>query len=85
MTKETPPTFLFSTTDDKTVPVMNSVMFYSGLVSAGVPGGDAHLPAWRSWGWAGVYESAVEGLVGAFADQMDAGAGVYGDSGTVGR
>ena len=37
VTKETPPTFLFSTTDDATVPVMNSVMFYSALVKAGVP------------------------------------------------
>ena len=35
--KDTPPTFLFATTDDKTVPVMNSVMFYSALVKAGVP------------------------------------------------
>jgi len=37
VTKETPPTFLFATTDDKTVSVMNSVMFYSALVKAGVP------------------------------------------------
>jgi len=37
VTSETPPTFLFTTTDDKTVPVMNSVMFYSALVKAGVP------------------------------------------------
>lgn len=37
VTADTPPTFLFSTTDDKTVPVMNSVMFYSALVKAGVP------------------------------------------------
>jgi acetyl esterase/lipase len=37
VTKDTPPTFLFSTTDDKTVPVMNSVMFYEALVKAGVP------------------------------------------------
>ena len=37
VTKETPPTFLFATADDKTVPVMNSVMFYSALVKAGVP------------------------------------------------
>jgi acetyl esterase/lipase len=36
VTKETPPTFLFATTDDGTVPVMNSVMFYSALVKAGV-------------------------------------------------
>ena len=37
VTKETPPTFLFSTTDDKTVPVENSVMFYEALVKNGVP------------------------------------------------
>jgi acetyl esterase/lipase len=37
VTAQTPPTFLFSTTDDRTVPVMNSVMFYEGLVKAGVP------------------------------------------------
>jgi dipeptidyl aminopeptidase/acylaminoacyl peptidase len=28
---------MFTTTDDHTVPVMNSVMFYSALVKAGVP------------------------------------------------
>jgi acetyl esterase/lipase len=37
VTAQTPPTFLFTTTDDRTVPVMNSVMFYSALVKAGVP------------------------------------------------
>jgi acetyl esterase/lipase len=37
VTAQTPPTFLFATTDDGTVPVMNSVMFYSALVKAGVP------------------------------------------------
>jgi acetyl esterase/lipase len=37
VTKDTPPTFLFATTDDKTVPVLNSVMFYEALVKAGVP------------------------------------------------
>ncbi len=37
VTGQTPPTFLFSTTDDHTVPIMNSVMFYSALVKAGVP------------------------------------------------
>jgi acetyl esterase/lipase len=35
--KDTPPTFLFATTEDKTVPVINSVMFYTALVKAGVP------------------------------------------------
>lgn len=42
VTKDTPPTFIFSTTDDKTVPVMNSVMFYTALVKAGVPA-EMHL------------------------------------------
>jgi acetyl esterase/lipase len=37
VTKDTPPTFLFATTEDKTVPVMNSVMFYAALVKEGVP------------------------------------------------
>jgi acetyl esterase/lipase len=37
VTKQTPPTFLFATTDDGTVPVMNSVMFYAALAKAGVP------------------------------------------------
>ena len=37
VTAPTPPTFLFTTTDDHTVPVLNSVMFYSALVKAGVP------------------------------------------------
>jgi acetyl esterase/lipase len=37
VTSDTPPTFLFSTTDDKTVPILNSVMFYEALIKAGVP------------------------------------------------
>jgi acetyl esterase/lipase len=37
VTSQTSPAFLFTTTDDKTVPVMNSVMFYEALVKAGVP------------------------------------------------
>ena len=37
VTKETPPTFIFTTTEDKTVPVLNSVIFYEALVKAGVP------------------------------------------------
>lgn len=42
VTAATPPTFLFATTDDKTVPVMNSVAFYSALVAAKVPA-ELHL------------------------------------------
>lgn len=42
VTERTPPTFLFATTDDSIVPVMNSVMFYTALVKAGVPA-EMHL------------------------------------------
>lgn len=36
VTKDTPPTFLFATSDDNVVPVQNSVMFYDALRKAGV-------------------------------------------------
>jgi acetyl esterase/lipase len=35
--KETPPTFLFHTSDDPVVPVENSIAFYAALHKAGVP------------------------------------------------
>jgi acetyl esterase/lipase len=37
VTKETPPTFLFHTSDDKVVPVQNSIEFYLALEKASVP------------------------------------------------
>ena len=37
MTAQTPPTFLFNTSDDAVVPVENSVLFYLALRKAGVP------------------------------------------------
>jgi len=37
VTRETPPTFLFHTTEDDVVPVENSVLFYEALQRAGVP------------------------------------------------
>jgi acetyl esterase/lipase len=42
VTKETPPTFLFATTKDPTVPVENSLDFYRALERAGVPA-ELHL------------------------------------------
>ena len=42
VTARTPPTFLFATTDDPVVPVMNSVLFYSALVANKVPA-EMHL------------------------------------------
>lgn len=37
VTPQTPPTFIFQTDEDKTVPSMNSVMFYEALHKAGIP------------------------------------------------
>jgi acetyl esterase/lipase len=62
VTAQTPPTFLFATSDDTLVPSLNSVLFYSALRAAGVPA-ELHLfehgphgaalaqnhPALKSW------------------------------------
>ena len=37
MTPQTPTTFIYSTTDDQTVPISASVNFYNALIAAGVP------------------------------------------------
>ncbi|WP_342645828.1 alpha/beta hydrolase [Mucilaginibacter sp. CSA2-8R] len=42
VTANTPPTFLVHAEDDKTVPVMNSIVFYEAMVKAGVKG-ELHL------------------------------------------
>ncbi|WP_263356904.1 alpha/beta hydrolase [Acidicapsa ligni] len=64
VTKDTPPTFIYHTTDDKTVPVEQALSFYTALLQAGVSGeihifahgahgsglgaGDASLDQWPS-------------------------------------
>jgi acetyl esterase/lipase len=42
VTKDTPPTFLFPTTDDEIVPVEQGLRFYEALLKAGVPA-EAHF------------------------------------------
>ncbi len=42
VTAETPPTFLYATSDDPVVPVMNSVLFYEALIANKVPA-EMHL------------------------------------------
>jgi acetyl esterase/lipase len=37
VTPKTPPAFIYATTTDHTVPVMNSVLFYEACLRAGVP------------------------------------------------
>ena len=43
VTKQTPPTFIVTTEDDRTVPVENSLMYYQSLRTAGVA---AELHVW---------------------------------------
>ena len=50
VSKDTPPTFLFHTLEDKAVPPQNSVAFYSAMIRHGVPG-ELH-----------VFEKGVHGL-----------------------
>jgi acetyl esterase/lipase len=57
VTAQTPPTFLFHTTNDGTVPVENSVLFYSALRKAGVPA-ELHI-----------YERGPHGVGLAFTDE----------------
>ena len=56
VTKETPPTFIFQTTDDATVPAENSVYYYLALRKAGVPA-EMHI-----------FEHGAHGLGLAMAD-----------------
>jgi acetyl esterase/lipase len=42
VTKDTPPTFWYHTTDDKTVPIEQGLRFYNALIKAGVPA-EAHI------------------------------------------
>jgi acetyl esterase/lipase len=37
VTSQTPTTFIYSTTDDRTVPISASIHFYNALIAAGVP------------------------------------------------
>lgn len=48
--KDTPPTFLMHASDDKVVPVANSLGFYTALVQAGVPA-EMHIYEVGGHGW----------------------------------
>lgn len=55
VTADTPPVFLAHCTDDTTVPVENSLLFYRALVSAGVPAEMHIFPAGgHGWGFSTV-------------------------------
>ena len=70
VTSQTPTTFIYSTSDDRTVPISASVDFYNALIAAGVPGRDAYFPPWRSrqrYGSGGRSAGSVAGPAGAMA------------------
>jgi acetyl esterase/lipase len=58
VTQQTPPTFLFATSDDPVVPVENSVLYYEALRKANVPA-EMHL-----------YEHGPHGVGLAFYDPI---------------
>lgn len=73
VTAQTPPTFLYHTTDDKTVPVTQALDFYQALIQAGVPA-EMHIFAHGAHGsglgsgslaldqWPGLMETWLRGL-----------------------
>lgn len=64
VTKETPPTFLLHTTDDKTVPVENSLLFYQALKDNGVPA-EMHIYPKGGHGFGlGMGKGSVDGWMG---------------------
>lgn len=69
VTKETPPTFLWSTSTDTGVPPENSVAFYLALHNAGVPA-ELHIFAHGPHG-AGLYlQDSVGGRVGGTVEEL---------------
>ncbi len=76
VTAQTPQAFMFSTTDDHTVPIMNSVMFYSALVKAGVSV-EMHLFQHGGHGSGlGVGNAQLSVWPDALLHEMDAGEGI---------
>jgi acetyl esterase/lipase len=67
VTRETPPAFLFHTTDDNAVPVENSVMFYEALHKAGVPA-EMHL---YEHGPHGVGLAQKDAVLSTWADRLN--------------
>ena len=68
VTPETPPTFLFHTSDDAVVPVENSIAFYLALRKAGVP---AELHVYES-GPHGVGLAPFDPVLSTWTDRLAA-------------
>lgn len=70
VTKDTPPTFLLHTMDDKTVPVENSLLFYQALKDNGVPA-EMHLFPKGGHGFGlGIGKGGVEGWMDLCVEWM---------------
>ena len=70
VTPQTPPTFLFATSDDDVVPVENSVNFYARAAQSRRSGGAACLREGSAWSWSCPGRSCpgrVAGLAGELA------------------
>ena len=81
VTKETPPTFLFHTDEDKGVPPMNSILFYSALKKNGVP---AELHIYEHGGH-GVGLAATDPVLSTWPQRLEAwmkGRGLSGRAGS---
>ncbi len=68
VTPQTPPAFLFHTSDDPTVPVENSVHFYLALRKAGVPA-EMHI---YEHGRHGVGLAPLDPVLGTWGERLEA-------------
>ena len=77
VTRDTPPVFLVQGTNDRTVPVTNSILFYEACVKAGVPA-EMHILEKRPHGF-GMGLTRNDEVLKAWPDQASAGwAGING-------
>ena len=74
VTAQTPPTFLFHTTDDGAVPVENSLLFFQALRTAGVPA-EMHI---YEHGPHGVGLILNDPILGTWSEHLSAWMGAHG-------
>jgi acetyl esterase/lipase len=71
VTSDTPPTFLVHSTDDKSVPVKNSLLFYEALAKSGVPA-EMHIYPQGGHGFAlGIHGSYEQTWIHRLKDWLD--------------
>ena len=75
VTKDTPPTFIFHTTEDPAVPVENAIAFYSALRRNGVAAAELHI---YQKGRHGVGLASKDPILSTWPDRLDAWMGSNG-------